>query len=223
MGRSKRENEREKILKSLRRRLFAIDGLCNSNDYPFQGGLICGSAEVPESAPAVLVRGGLHKIDEILSRYPEASPTEVRPAVIRIVESAGGVEPRPAGGSGLLFASTGPAKLELMFAFLHIYYEPSGDGMYVRRVSKWWRRKYVELEPLDPGLIEYLAKLLERTPGLYYYIVSPNMLFVADYNTEIRLVFEGGKLRERRGQIPLAWYIEGVKEAETRLKKAVQP
>jgi len=102
MGRSKRENEREKILKSLRRGLFAIDGLCNSNDYPFQGGLICGSVEVPESAPAVLVRGGLHKIDEVLSRYPEVSPTEVRPAVIRIVESASGVEPRPIGGTSPL-------------------------------------------------------------------------------------------------------------------------
>jgi len=222
MGRSKKESEREKIIKSLRRSLFVVDGLCNSNDYPFQGGLICGSVEVPESAPAVFLEGGFRKIDEVLSKYPEASPTELRPAVVRVVEFAGGVEPRPAGSSGLLLASTGPTKLELTFAFLHIYYEP-GDGQYVRQVRKRWLRKYVELEPLDPGLIGHLAALLERAPDLYYFIVSPNILIVKDYNTEVRLVFKDGKLKEKHGQTPLTWYIEGVKEAETRLKKAIQP
>jgi len=60
-------------------------------------------------------------------------------------------------------------------------------------------------------------------PDLYYYIKSPNELTVEGYNASITLIFENGKLKERRGQTPLTWYIEDVEEVEVRLKKAIQP
>jgi len=213
MGRNPKKGEKEKQLEE---RLFTIE-VCNSNDHPFNDRIYCSSLNIPEVAPAVFLRDGLHKADEILSKYPETSQNRIRPTVIRFVESASGVEPR-ATSHGLLFASTEQAKLELMFGFLEIYYEQSGDG-YVRRVHKWWRRRQIGLIPLDPGLIENLAAMLDKAPDLFYYIAPPNELIVSDYYAKVRFVFENGKLKERRGKIPLSWYIG----EESGLKRVIQP
>jgi len=212
MGRNPKKGEKEKPLEE---RLFTIE-LCNSND-PLNSRIYCSSLDIPEVAPAVFLKGGLYKADEILSKYPEVLQNKIRPTVIRFVESASGVEPR-ATSHGLLFASTEQSKLELMFGFLEIYYEQNGDG-YVRQVHKWWRRRQIGLIPLDPGLIEHLAAMLDKAPDLFYYIAPPNELAVSDYYAKVRLVFENGKLKERRGQIPLSWYIG----EESEVKKVVQP
>jgi len=212
-GRRSRKEEKEE---SLEKGLLAME-VCNSNDHPFNDRIYCSLLNIPEVAPAVFLRDGLHKADEILSKYPETSQNRIRPIVIRFVESASGVEPR-ATSHGLLFASTEHAKLELMFGFLEIYYEQNGDG-YVRQVHKWWRRRQIGLIPLDPGLIEHLAAMLDKAPDLFYYIAPPNELTVSDYYAKVRLVFENGKLKERRGKIPLSWYIG----EESEVKRIIQP
>jgi len=162
MGRAaKKKGESVEVPK--KKLLFTIDEVCDSSEYSFMSNVVCAFANLPESAPAIFLKGKFYKIDEMLNKYPETSQSKMRSAVVRVVESAVGVEPLSVG-NGLLFASTKPATLELMFAFAHIYYESDGNGQYVRRASKWWRRRYVKLEPLDPGLVNYLSQLLKECP-----------------------------------------------------------
>jgi len=61
---------------------------------------------------------------------------------------------------------------------------------------------------------------MEKAPNQLYYIKPPNGLTVTDYEASISFIFENGKLRERRGRIPLTWYIEGTEEDW--LKRAVR-
>jgi len=190
--------------------ILKIRGLCDARECSIFG--ICCNVITPREVPAVLVKGGLHKLSDLLSdhgllgKFPEESPRG-EGTFIRAVEEVRGIEPIRVS-SGLLFASTRPARLEIVFSQVDVEYVPRG-GVYARRIRRRQFRQYVNLTPLNRGLVHFLPRLLEAEP-LTVEIVPPNEVRVFDVDIDVRLVFgEDGKVKSKSGKIPLTWFSEG--------------
>jgi len=158
---------------------------------------------MPKRTSAVLIKGGLHRLSDVLNRFPEEG-NKLLLTSVTVVEEVHGVEPIKVG-EDLLFASTKPARLEVLFGLATVLYAPH-NGTYVRQVHKRWLRKYVELRPLNPGIVNILPRLLEARIPLIE-IKPPNEVYISDYYTSIRLIFgEDGRLASKAGQLPLTWF-----------------
>jgi len=183
-------------------RILEIKGFCNARDCAYFG--ICCTTDIPKSAPAVLVRGGLHKLSDALGRFPEVGQPWRDNTFITVVEEVRGAEPIRVG-EDLLFASTGPARLEVLFAIAAIQYVPNGG---TRQVRQRWLRKFIELKPLNQGLIGFLARALEAKVPLIE-VKPPNEIFISDIYTGVWLIFgEDGKVASKSGDASLTWFSE---------------
>jgi len=181
-------------------RPYVVDGFCNP-EFSFSDYRTCNPRpDPPPEAVAVVVRGGLRRVAEIVERYPEsvavgrlASP---RGAVVTVVESACCVRPKVLGNS-LLFASSQLVRLELTFAEIFVYYVeagppgPDGSAVYRRRVDVRRFRRGIRLKPLHPALIEYLSSR-ELLQNYHYWIDPPNRLVVHLDDALVYVTFEGG-------------------------------
>jgi len=117
-------------------------------------------------AVALIVKGGLYKIKDVLSIYPEyISPEQLcRNGIIRgppndvvtIVESVCCIKPR-AVGKDLIYATTKPLRLTIKFSKVNIHYVVDGD-VYKRtwKVVKQWSVD-LRLKPLSERLIDFIA------------------------------------------------------------------
>jgi len=153
-------------------------------------------------APAVIIRGGLRKVEEVASQFPEYEEAgrmgfaEVPPSdkFIEIATSACCIKPR-AVGRDLVFASTQPLVLEIKFALVAIRYEPYRDGLYKKRVEGWrqWKTR-VRLVPLREELINFIASE-KYLKNVHLFDIEPPDKLVATFEdgTEIVLTFNGEK------------------------------
>jgi len=101
----------------------------------------CDMRPPSSEVPAVIVRGGIPRISEIVSSYPEYAEAESDGLVIKsppsyymyVVRSVCCIKPR-AVGRDLVYASTRPARLEVEFASLRIYYDVEPSREYTREL-----------------------------------------------------------------------------------------
>lgn len=188
-------------------RILELKGLCDARECAIFG--VCCNIFAPKEVPAVLIKGGLYKLSDLLndSNFLDKFPEVTRfgqGTFIRAVEEVHGVEPIGVGDD-LLFASTRPAKLEILFAEVDVEYVPNG-GVYVRRIHKRRFKEYVNLAPLNQGLVSLLPRLLEaRVPVIE--IKPPNELYISDFYTSMKLIFgDDGKVKSKSGKVPLTWF-----------------
>lgn len=153
-----------------------------------------------EVAPAVIIRGGFRKVEEVASQFPDYEEpgriglANVPPSdkFIEIATSACCIRPR-AVGKDLVFASTQPLTLELKFALIAIRYEPYRDGLYRKKVEVWkqWKVR-VRLMPLREELINFIASEKYLKNMSLFDVEPPDKLVTTlEDGTEIVLTFSG--------------------------------